>query len=99
MTLVSGWGRYPTVETEIVTPRTLEAARRLTAEGEGVVARGNGRAYGDAAIGVSRTIAMKALNPHSPDDALSNGALHADSDIGISTLFWIERGGDGKPGG
>src|SRR5262245_31749997 len=39
------------------------------------------------------------LNPHSPDDALSNGALHADSDIGISTLFWIERGGDGKPGG
>ena len=62
MTLVSGWGRYPTVETEIVTPRTLEAARRLTAEGEGVVARGNGRAYGDAAIGVSRTIAMTALN-------------------------------------
>jgi len=39
------------------------------------------------------------LSPHSPDDALSNGALHADSDIGISTLFWIERGGDGKPGG
>jgi hypothetical protein len=24
---------------------------------------------------------------------------HADSGIGISTLFWIERGGDGKPGG
>jgi hypothetical protein len=23
----------------------------------------------------------------------------ADSDIGISTLFWIERGGDGGPGG
>jgi len=39
------------------------------------------------------------MNPHSPDDALSGGALHADSDIGISTLFWIERGGDGKPGG
>jgi hypothetical protein len=38
-------------------------------------------------------------NPHSPDDALSNRALHDDSDIGISTLFWIERGGDGKPGG
>jgi hypothetical protein len=37
--------------------------------------------------------------PHSPDDALSNGALHADSDIGISSLFWIKRSGDGKPGG
>jgi hypothetical protein len=23
----------------------------------------------------------------------------ADSDIGISTLFWIERGGDGEPSG
>jgi hypothetical protein len=24
---------------------------------------------------------------------------HADSDIGIGTLSWIERGGDGEPDG
>ena len=44
-------------------------------------------------------ITDRDFDPHSPDDALSNGALHANSDIGISTLFWIERGGDGKSGG
>jgi DNA-binding response OmpR family regulator len=31
------------------------------------------------------------FSPHSPDDALSFGTGR-DSDIGISSLFWIERG-------
>jgi hypothetical protein len=39
------------------------------------------------------------VGPHSPDDALSWRSPHADSDIGISTLSWIKRGGDGEPGG
>jgi hypothetical protein len=55
--------------------------------------------FSDQAGSNDKVFVVKAFNPHSPDDALSNGALHADSDIGISTLFWIERGGDGKPGG
>jgi hypothetical protein len=37
--------------------------------------------------------------PAFPDDALSNGALHADSDIGTSTLFWIERVATANPAG
>jgi GAF domain-containing protein len=38
-------------------------------------------------------------NPHSPDGALIFRNARADSDIGISTLSWIKRGGDGGPGG
>jgi decaprenylphospho-beta-D-ribofuranose 2-oxidase len=62
MTLISGWGRYPVVDTEIVSPRTMEAARLATARGERIVARGNGRAYGDAGIGAQKTISMRALD-------------------------------------
>src|SRR5215470_6064294 len=77
------------------------AHAHVGALGECLVVRDEGVGLNN--IGPSRASGLEAgvevLNPHSPDDALSNGALHADSDIGISTLFWIERGGDGKPGG
>ena len=62
MTRLSGWGRYPTTETTLARPSTPEAARIATAELKGSIARGNGRAYGDAAIGTSSTISMKALD-------------------------------------
>jgi len=62
VTLVSGWGRYPVIDADVVRPRTLAAVRRATACGDGTVARGNGRAYGDAAIGESRTIDVTALD-------------------------------------
>jgi hypothetical protein len=39
------------------------------------------------------------LNPHSPDNVLSFGVTLRDSDIAISSLFWIARGGDGERDG
>lgn len=62
MTAISGWGRYPIFDTEMIRPRTADAARRATAQGDKAVARGNGRAYGDAAIGISQTIALAHIN-------------------------------------
>ncbi|MBB4375121.1 FAD/FMN-containing dehydrogenase [Bradyrhizobium sp. cir1] len=62
MTTISGWGRYPIGDTEIISPRTADAARRATAAGDQAIARGNGRAYGDAAIGIRQTIALCHLN-------------------------------------
>ncbi|WFU14580.1 FAD-binding oxidoreductase [Bradyrhizobium sp. CB3481] len=62
MTAISGWGRYPIIDSEMIHPRTADAARRATAQGDQAVARGNGRAYGDAAIGIRQTIALTHLN-------------------------------------
>jgi decaprenylphospho-beta-D-ribofuranose 2-oxidase len=62
MTTISGWGRYPIVETDIITPRTPEAARIATSRIQGGIARGNGRAYGDAGIGARQTIQMGTLD-------------------------------------
>ncbi|MCX8253840.1 Decaprenylphosphoryl-beta-D-ribose oxidase [Beijerinckiaceae bacterium RH AL1] len=62
MKALSGWGRYPLVATEIVTPHTCDEARKATAATQGGVARGNGRAYGDAGVGVRQTLPMRALD-------------------------------------
>ncbi|MGY3236984.1 MULTISPECIES: FAD-binding oxidoreductase [unclassified Bradyrhizobium] len=60
MTTVSGWGRFPVVDTEVLRPRSFEAVADAVVAGS--VARGNGRAYGDAAIGTVRTIGMTGFD-------------------------------------
>jgi decaprenylphospho-beta-D-ribofuranose 2-oxidase len=62
MTTISGWGRYPFVETDLLKPHTPEAARIATSRVQGGIARGNGRAYGDAGIGARQTIQMGTLD-------------------------------------
>lgn len=47
---LSGWGRYPRVEGKLSAPRSAEGIAALLRNGP-VIARGMGRAYGDAAIG------------------------------------------------
>ncbi|MCA1415780.1 FAD-binding oxidoreductase [Bradyrhizobium sp. NBAIM20] len=60
MTLVSGWGRFPVVDTEMLRPRAFAAVADAVVSG--TVARGNGRAYGDAAIGAVRTVTMTGFD-------------------------------------
>jgi FAD/FMN-containing dehydrogenase len=45
--LISGWGRYPSVEAELITPAQLED---LALAGVNCIARGMGRSYGDSAL-------------------------------------------------
>ncbi len=56
---LSGWGRFPVRETEVKTPRDEDALRALVMDGTPVIARGNGRSYGDSAIGSDTTIRMR----------------------------------------
>jgi len=60
MTLVSGWGRFPVVDSDVLRPRSFAAVGEAVSAG--TVARGNGRAYGDAAIGAARTVAMTGFD-------------------------------------
>ena len=84
MTLVSGWGRFPVVDSEVLRPRSFEAVGAAVADVTGSVARGNGRAYGDAAIGAVRTIAMtgfdrvRSFDPASGRIRLEAGVLLSD---------------------
>lgn len=44
---VSGWGRYPVIEAELITPARLE---EISLSGINGIARGMGRSYGDSAL-------------------------------------------------
>jgi decaprenylphospho-beta-D-ribofuranose 2-oxidase len=59
---LSGWGRYPVLEARLQRPRSLDALRRLVLSEPNLIARGNGRAYGDSAVNVSATIETCHLN-------------------------------------
>ncbi len=59
---LSGWGRYPVLEARSYAPRTVEALRDLVLSEKSLIARGNGRAYGDSAINTSATIETRHFN-------------------------------------
>lgn len=59
---LSGWGRYPVLEARVRRPRDLDALRELVLSEPNLIARGNGRAYGDSAVNVSATIETRHLN-------------------------------------
>jgi decaprenylphospho-beta-D-ribofuranose 2-oxidase len=59
---LSGWGRYPVIDAQVHVPRSVETLRELVTSEATVIARGNGRAYGDSAINPSATIEMRHLN-------------------------------------
>ncbi len=90
---LAGWGRYPRHETEWVEASTPAAVPDLLAGQAGIVARGNGRAYGDAAIGERITLStgrldrFRAFDPATGRLTVEAGVLLAD----ILTAF-VARG-------
>ncbi|MCS3729632.1 FAD-binding oxidoreductase [Bradyrhizobium betae] len=84
MTLVSGWGRFPVVDSELLRPRSFEAVGEAVVAGS--VARGNGRAYGDAAIGAVRTVAMTGFDRVRSFDP-ATGRIRLEAGVLLSDLI------------
>ena len=83
---LSGWGRYPVADTDLIAAETLDAARRATAAGNGLIARGNGRAYGDAAVGARQTLDVTPLNRMQAFDA-ERGSLTVEAGVLLSDII------------
>ena len=62
MTQISGWGRYPIIESAVSIPSCNRDALKAMRSADGLIARGNGRAYGDAAIGAQATLSVLSLD-------------------------------------
>jgi FAD/FMN-containing dehydrogenase len=90
---LSGWGRYPVLETELHRPRSVEALRALVLSGPGLIARGNGRAYGDSAIGSPATVGMRHLDRMSAFDP-ATGRLVAEAGVLLGDIIaaFLPRG-------
>lgn len=86
MTLVSGWGRFPVVDTDVLRPRSFAAVADAVAGVTGSVARGSGRAYGDAAIGAVRTVAMTGFDRVRSFDP-ATGRIRLEAGVLLSDLI------------
>ena len=57
---LKGWAGYPKLKTSFILPdKVAEIQSRIS--DKNIIARGNGRSYGDAAIGATSTVSMKSL--------------------------------------
>ena len=72
---LSGWGRYPVLNCRLEHLREHESLPDLLDRNDTLIARGNGRSYGDA-----------ALNPHLPLSMLAMDRMQAfDTKTGLLT--------------
>lgn len=59
--MLSGWGRYPRQDCAVAQPRGEADLRALLAKGP-LIARGNGRGYGDCALNEANTVDMRRFD-------------------------------------
>lgn len=90
---LSGWGRYPVVETTLVEAHDAAAVAAALRDAEGLVPRGNGRSYGDAAIGARATLSLLGLDRMIAFDA-EQGLLTVEAGVLLSDIVaaFLPRG-------
>jgi FAD/FMN-containing dehydrogenase len=71
MTLLAGWGNYPRLAVRLLAPAGREAVLAAVAAEASLIARGNGRAYGDAALNQHATLSMLGCGGITAFDAAS----------------------------
>ncbi len=83
---LSGWGGVPqAAEYPVAAPRDAEDLRRLVGRGD-MIARGNGRSYGDPALNRHRTVQMSGLGRMLAFDA-GNGVIEAEAGVMLGDLI------------
>ena len=91
---LSGWGRFPVHDAAVFAPRDeAQLAERISAGS--LIARGNGRAYGDSAVSRGNTVHMRHFNRFIAFDSISGqlvaeaGVLLADIISALLPLGWF----------
>lgn len=59
---LAGWGRYPVLDAAVHAPRNFAELQGTVRSAHILIARGNGRAYGDSAVNSAETIKTRHLN-------------------------------------
>ena len=48
---ITNWGNYPKVDANIYSPEIVNEISDIVKENDEIIARGNGRCYGDSSLG------------------------------------------------
>lgn len=59
---LAGWGGFPRASCQVVEPGSEDQLQLLLKQSSSLVARGNGRAYGDAALNLETTVLMRRFD-------------------------------------
>lgn len=91
--MLSGWGRFPVIYAPVVTAPRSEAELAAAVAKGGVIARGNGRSYGDSAVSRRGTIDMRHFNRMISFDA-DTGVLVAEGGVLLADVItsFLPRG-------
>jgi len=93
--LLAGWGRYPLSESDVYRPdKIAELQAVVTADASSLIARGAGRAYGDAALNdQNRVVDLTRLNRMLSFDA-ATGLVRCEAGVTIAELIdvFLPRG-------
>ena len=91
--ILSGWGRFPALDCRLVPLRGREDLAGLLHRGTTLIARGNGRAYGDAALNPELTLSMLAMNRMRAFDA-DTGMLDCEAGVLLADILetFVPRG-------
>ena len=82
---VSNWGNYPVVKKEMRTEENYEDIKKFILNHNEIIARGNGRCYGDASLGEA-IFSTKKLNKFISFDRI-NGILECESGVLLSEIL------------
>lgn len=87
-TPLSGWGNYPHIDCDLVNPRYIDELAQLLNVSESLIARGNGRSYGDAALNPGLTVATGQLNRIRAFDR-QTGRINCEAGVLLSDLLEV----------
>lgn len=82
---VADWANYPVIEAEVASPLNREDIRAYTLSRERLIARGNGRCYGDAALAphLLSTLELNKIIQFDPD----SGIIACEAGVLLSDLL------------
>lgn len=86
-TVLANWGNYPRIKAEMASPESAEAARHEVLRHERLIARGNGKCYGDAALApqILSTLRLNRVLHFDP----ANGAVQCEAGVLLADLLDI----------
>jgi len=84
---ISGWGRYPKIDAEVILPRDLSQACALVKSDGLLIPRGLGRAYGDSSL-ANRVLETTNLQFFHSFDSVS-GVLSCDAGVSLFEILKV----------